>query len=57
MKILTKFFKKYLDSPDTPVSEADQLLRQFDKDHPEKSASQLREIAKAKRITALRDQS
>jgi hypothetical protein len=55
MKILKNFFKKYLDSPDTPLSEADELLQQFDKDHPGKSASQLREMAKAKRISELRD--
>ena len=48
-----KLFKKYLDAPDTPLSESDQLLRQFDREHPEKSASQLKEIAKAKRIATL----
>ena len=55
--MLKKLFKKYLGSPDTPLSEADQLLRQFDREHPNKSASQLKEIAKAKRIADLQKSS
>jgi hypothetical protein len=55
MSKLTQFFKKYLDSPDTPLSEADAFIRQFDIDHPERSTSQLKEIAKSERIAKLRD--
>jgi len=48
---LKSFLKKYLDSPDPVRSDIDQFLHQFDEDHPEKSASQLKEIAKAKAIS------
>ena len=37
------------------VSEHDIFLNKFDKNNPEKSASQLKEINKHKRIFALRD--
>ncbi len=37
------------------VSEFDQLIQQFDKQHPGLSRSQQREVAKARRIAALRD--
>tara|TARA_B110000908_G_C9796381_1_gene246629 strand:+ start:182 stop:391 length:210 start_codon:yes stop_codon:yes gene_type:complete len=37
------------------VSEHDVFLHQFDKDHPEKSASQEKEIAKHQKLHALRD--
>jgi hypothetical protein len=37
------------------VSEIDQFITAFDKEHPEKSKSQLKEIAKAQRVTRLRD--
>ena len=37
------------------VSEHDMLLHKFDKENPEKSESQLREINKHKRIFDLRD--
>ena len=38
------------------ISEIDQFLKEFDQQHPEKSASQQKEIAKHQRISALRDQ-
>ena len=37
------------------VSEYDKFLRKFDQEHPQKSASQLKEITKAQRIAKLRD--
>lgn len=37
------------------VSELDQFLQDFDQNHPQKSASQQREIAKHKNIADLRD--
>lgn len=37
------------------ISEHDIFLHKFDKAHPEKSASQLKEIAKHKKLHALRD--
>lgn len=37
------------------VSQLDQFLKQFDKTHPKKSASQRKEIAKYERIYRLRD--
>ncbi len=37
------------------VSEHDIFLTQFDKDHPDLSLSQLKEIKKHQRIAALRD--
>jgi len=37
------------------VSPIDQFLQAFDRQHPEKSLSQQKEIAKAQRITRLRD--
>ena len=37
------------------VSEVDQFLWRFDKQHPELSKSQQAEIAKAKRVSYLRD--
>lgn len=37
------------------VSPIDQFLQGFDRQHPEKSLSQQKEIAKAQRITRLRD--
>lgn len=37
------------------VSETDQFLAAFDAEHPEKSASQLAEIAKHEKIAQLRD--
>ena len=37
------------------VSEIDKFLQTFDRQHPEKSLSQQREIAKHKRIQQLRD--
>lgn len=43
-KILTRY-----------VSEIDQFLQQFDKQHPEKTLSQQKEIAKHQRVYSLRD--
>ncbi len=37
------------------VADIDKLLVEFDKEHPEKSASQQAEIAKHRRIAELRD--
>ena len=37
------------------VSEIDKFLQTFDRQHPEKSLSQQKEIAKHKRIQQLRD--
>lgn len=37
------------------VSEIDQFLEEFDKKHPELSASQRKELAKAQQIALLRD--
>ena len=38
------------------VSDADQFLKNFDKAHPEKSASQQAEIAKHEKLGKLRDE-
>lgn len=37
------------------VSEIDQFLKTYDQQHPEKSASQQKEIAKHQRIAQMRD--
>lgn len=46
-------FKKRVDR--SFVSELDQLLFQFDQDHPTKSAAQQAEIDKSKRVATKRD--
>ncbi len=46
-------FKKRIDR--SFVSELDQLLFQFDQDHPTKSAAQQAEINKANRVSNKRD--
>lgn len=38
------------------VSEIDQFLQEFDQSHPDKSASQQKEIAKHQRVYRLRDE-
>lgn len=44
-----------LDLEKSYVSPADQFLQEFDRQHPQKSPSQQREIVKHARIAALRD--
>ena len=38
------------------VSEIDQFMQAFDKEHPDKSLSQKHEIAKSERVDRLRDE-
>ncbi len=51
-----KFLKKiFNDRSQYYVSDAEKFLYEFDKTHPDKSASQLKEIKKHQRIAQLRD--
>ncbi len=54
---MVKFLKKIWGqlSPKYFVSTAENFLHEFDKTHPEKSTSQLKEIKKYERIAYLRD--
>lgn len=52
---MLSIFKKIFGIPETPFSEMDAFLRQFDKEHPERSPSQKQEWEKFERIKALRD--
>lgn len=53
MRIIMNLNKQHIDK--AYVSEHDLFLHRFDKEHPQKSKSQLKEIEKHKKIFALRD--
>lgn len=53
MSFLKKMLAKIL--PQYYVNPLDQFIMQFDQQHPQRSASQLAEIKKFKRIDYLRD--
>jgi hypothetical protein len=50
MGFWSKVFKKFDKKERHYVSSTDQFLQKFDHEHPEKSRSQLKEIAKHKNI-------
>lgn len=52
LKFLKKIFGR---QPNYFISDAEKFLYEFNKSHPEKSASQLKEIEKYERIAYLRD--
>jgi hypothetical protein len=50
MSIFSKLFKCFDKKERHYISEADLMLQKFDASHPQKSVSQLKEIAKHKNI-------